>query len=80
MADQTIEQFDIRDTRHVYQCCPDCRRDFGMGLTTVGGLTAVHCTFCWYRGPGFKFDPRNPLAADKPAFDAWNALPRDNAA
>jgi hypothetical protein len=72
----TIASFDIRDSRYHYRCCPVCGAVSGMGIIVKRGVVAVTCTICWFAGPGVPFDHLRPTAADLPAFNAWNALPR----
>ena len=58
-----------------YLDCPQCLRDWGMGLALRGteGL-AVECRTCGFRGPAFV----GPVGAEKDAkvIAAWNHLPR----
>jgi hypothetical protein len=73
-----LDDFDIRSASNRYLPCPACGGTVGiMGLVGRGplALLAVECQ-CDFRGPEFARDANDILAADRAAFDAWNALPR----
>lgn len=73
------EVFDICDRRNVYEPCPQCGKDYGMGLTTKGQTLFVLCA-CGHAGPAVEtptpeqYDswPVSWHQRDRQAFDAWN--------
>ena len=67
-----MKKFDISDGKNKYEPCPKCGALDGMGITSRGGMHVV-CGYCNHDGKAFVVDRSNPTAADKLAFDAWNA-------
>lgn len=75
MSAKNGENFDITDGKNKYEPCPKCGTEYDMAISSRGGIHVV-CGECGHKGKSFEYDPHNRTAADKLAFDAWNAESR----